>query len=87
MAIPYPVKDSHLLFFASFAWRTPSRVKLRKSHNEHFSTAVPQKADVVLTAANGSFVPKNGSFVPKNEPARAGARCARRPERVTRRME
>ena len=22
MAIPYPVKDSHLLFFASFAWRT-----------------------------------------------------------------
>src|SRR6476620_10698852 len=28
-------------------------VKLRKSH----STAVPQKADVVLTAANGSFVP------------------------------
>ena len=26
-------------------------------------------------------------FVPMNEPARAGARCARRPERVTRRME
>jgi hypothetical protein len=31
-------------------------VKMRKSHSEHFSTAVPQKADVVLTAANGSFV-------------------------------
>ena len=30
---------------------------MRKSHSEHFSTAVPQKADVVLTAANGSFVP------------------------------
>jgi hypothetical protein len=26
LAIPYPVKDSHLLFFASFAWRTPKRV-------------------------------------------------------------
>ena len=26
-------------------------------------------------------------LAPKNEPARAGARCARRPERVTRRME
>ena len=32
-------------------------VKMRKSHSEHFSTAVPQKADVVLNAANGSFVP------------------------------
>jgi hypothetical protein len=32
-------------------------VEMRKSHTEHFSTAVPQKADVVLTAANGSFVP------------------------------
>ena len=31
-------------------------VKMRKSHSEHFSTAVPQKADVVLNAANGSFV-------------------------------
>ena len=30
--------------------------KMRKSYSEHFSTAVPQKA-VVLTAANGSFVP------------------------------
>jgi len=30
---------------------------MRKSHSEHFSTAVPQKADVVLNAANGSFVP------------------------------
>ena len=30
---------------------------MRKSHGEHFSTAVPQKADVVLNAANGSFVP------------------------------
>jgi hypothetical protein len=28
LAIPYPVKDSHLLFFASFAWRTPSSVRL-----------------------------------------------------------
>jgi hypothetical protein len=36
-----------------------SGVKLRKSHSEHFSTAVPQKADVVLTAANGSFVPQH----------------------------
>ena len=36
---------------------SPKRVKMRKSHSEHFSTAVPQKADVVLTAANGSFVP------------------------------
>ena len=32
-------------------------VKIRKSHSEHFSTAVSQKADVVLAAANGSFVP------------------------------
>ena len=31
---------------------------LRKSHSEHFSTAVTQKADVVLSAANGSFVPQ-----------------------------
>ena len=31
---------------------------MRKSHGEHFSTAVPQKADVVLNAANGSFVPQ-----------------------------
>ena len=31
--------------------------KMRKSHSEHFSTAVPQKADVVLTTASGSFVP------------------------------
>ena len=31
---------------------------MRKSHSEHFSTAVPQKADVVLNSANGSFVPK-----------------------------
>ena len=30
---------------------------MRKSHSEHFWTAVPQKADVVLNAANGSFVP------------------------------
>ena len=30
---------------------------MRKSHGEHFSTAVPQKLDVVLNAANGSFVP------------------------------
>jgi hypothetical protein len=29
---------------------------MRKSHSEHFSTAVPQKADV-LNAANGSFLP------------------------------
>ena len=33
---------------------------MRKSHSEHFSTAVPQKADVVLTAANGSFVAISG---------------------------
>src|ERR1019366_7070069 len=26
LAIPYPVKDLHLLFFASFAWRTRVRV-------------------------------------------------------------
>ena len=45
-------------------------VKMRKSQREHFSTAVPQQADVVLNAANGSFVPhpdscaatKSGSF-------------------------
>jgi hypothetical protein len=37
--------------------RRPRWVKMRKSHGEHFSTAVPQKADVVLNAANGSFVP------------------------------
>jgi hypothetical protein len=30
---------------------------MRKPHSEHFSTAVPQKADVVSNAANGSFVP------------------------------
>ena len=29
----------------------------KASHSEHFSTAVPQKADVVSNAANGSFVP------------------------------
>ena len=34
-----------------------SWVKMRKFNSEHFSTAVPQKADVVLNAANGSFVP------------------------------
>src|SRR5215475_4559143 len=28
LARPYPVKDSHLLFFASFSWRTLLRVKL-----------------------------------------------------------
>jgi hypothetical protein len=28
---------------------------MRKSRSEHFSTAVPQKADVVLNASNGSF--------------------------------
>ena len=27
LAIPYPVKDLHLLFFASLSWRTPSWVK------------------------------------------------------------
>jgi hypothetical protein len=37
---------------------------MRKSHSEHFSTAVPQKADVVLTAANGSFVPEGD--IPEN---------------------
>src|SRR5262245_57517639 len=26
LATPYPVKDLHLLFFASLSWRTPSRV-------------------------------------------------------------
>ena len=31
---------------------------MSKSHSEHFSTAVPQKAHVVLNAANGSFVPE-----------------------------
>ena len=37
------------------------RGKMRKAHSEHFSTAVPHKADVVLTAANGSFVPRADS--------------------------
>ncbi len=39
---------------------------MRKSHSEHFSTAVPQKADVVLNAANGSFVPAadKSSYIP-----------------------
>ena len=27
LARPYPVEDSHLLFFASLSWRTQSRVK------------------------------------------------------------
>src|SRR6195256_2225309 len=30
LAIPYPVKDSHLLFFVSFAWRTPSRIEAKR---------------------------------------------------------
>ena len=32
-------------------------VKMRKSQREHLSTAVSQQADVVLNAANGSYVP------------------------------
>jgi hypothetical protein len=51
-------------------------VKMRKSHSEHFSTAVPQKTDVVLTAADGSFVPvpaiaaiRGGSYEMWAEPA------------------
>jgi hypothetical protein len=39
---------------------------MRKSRSEHFSTAVPQKADFVLTAMNGSFVPKAGEQIPGN---------------------
>ena len=34
LARPYPVKDSHLLFFASFSWRTPLRVKTGKAQTE-----------------------------------------------------
>jgi hypothetical protein len=30
---------------------------MRKYRSEHFSTAVPQKADLVSAATNGSFVP------------------------------
>ena len=41
-------------------------VKMRKSHSEHFSTAVPQKADVVLTAANARFVPTADSCTAAN---------------------
>src|SRR3979490_1740046 len=46
LAIPYPVKDSHLLFFASFAWRTPSRVKLRKPRCEQMFSGMLPKADI-----------------------------------------
>jgi hypothetical protein len=31
---------------------------MRKSHSEHFSTAIPQKADVVLRRGDGRFVPQ-----------------------------
>ncbi len=41
---------------------------MRKSQREHFSTAVPQKADVVLNAANGSFVPKPAVSNRSNNP-------------------
>ena len=40
LAIPYPVKDSHLLFFASFAWRTPSRVIRYRFGRDRLSTNV-----------------------------------------------
>ena len=46
---------------------SPVRVKMRKFHSEHFSTAVPQKADVVLNAANGSFVPLPDSCAAAND--------------------
>ncbi len=46
------------LFYNPPTSLSPVRVKMRKSHSEHFSTPVPQKADVVLNAANGSFVPQ-----------------------------
>jgi hypothetical protein len=55
---PYHIVEKAVLCItAILAARLPQWVKMRKSHSEHFSTAVPQKADVVLNAANGSFVP------------------------------
>jgi hypothetical protein len=34
------------------------RVKMRKSHSEHFSTAVPQKADIAQRGWHGRKVPQ-----------------------------
>src|SRR4051812_9114087 len=58
LAIPYPVKDSHLLFFASFAWRTPSRVKMRRTRIEHMSAGLPLITDIALRGWDGRRVPK-----------------------------
>ena len=57
--------------------------KMRKSHGEHFSTAVPQKADVVLNAANGSFVPKPAVSRCSNMSC-ADGRVIRSPRRLAR---
>ena len=50
---------------------------MRNSHSEHFSTAVPQKADVVLNAANGSFVPRRRQHHLSREGLFILWRCAR----------
>jgi hypothetical protein len=50
LAIPYPVKDSHLLFFASFAWRTPSRVKPGKAKNEQMISGMAPESGPPICA-------------------------------------
>jgi len=53
LAIPYPVKDSHLLFL-SFAWRTPSRVNMRRTRIEHLPpTFDPREEPGALAAHAG----------------------------------
>ena len=49
------------------------RVKIRKFRSEHFSTAVPQKADVVLNSAKGSSVPT--AEIPPCAACEFGALC------------
>jgi hypothetical protein len=39
------VGDFHLLFFASFSWRTPKWVKTGRTRREHMSSALPLEAD------------------------------------------
>src|SRR3981081_1091614 len=47
MASPYPMGDFHLLFFASFSWRTPFWVKLRNTRNEQIFSALPPMTDIL----------------------------------------
>jgi hypothetical protein len=44
------VKDSHLLFFASFAWRTPSRVKPGKAKNEQMISGMAPESGPPICA-------------------------------------